>query len=87
MPTNSEIRQEEHLDKNLNFTTLILKLAETRLTIAYSTERPIQTAALGVVYHSNILMRACDSIYSYFNMFSLTYGASPAVYYYYYYYY
>ena len=29
---------------------------------------------------------ACDSIYSYFNMFSLTYGASPAVYYYYYYY-
>ena len=31
--------------------------------------------------------RACDSIYSYFNMFSLTYGASPAVYYYYYYYY
>ena len=31
-------------------------------------------------------IRACDSIYSYFNMFSLTYGASPAVYYYYYYY-
>ena len=29
-------------------------------------------------------LRACDSIYSYFNMFSLTYGASPAVYYYYY---
>ena len=32
-------------------------------------------------------IRACDSIYSYFNMFSLTYGASPAVYYDYYYYY
>ena len=26
-----------------------------------------------------LLVRACDSIYSYFNMFSLTYGASPAV--------
>ena len=33
-----------------------------------------------------LLVRACDSIYSYSNMFSLTYGAyvlSPAVYYYY----
>ena len=34
-----------------------------------------------------IVCRACNSIYSYFNMFSLTYGASPAVYCYYYYYY
>ena len=36
------------------------------------------------IYHT---IRACDSIYSYFDMFSLTYGTSPAVYYYYYYYY
>ena len=33
-----------------------------------------------------LILRAYDSIYSYFNMFSLTYGVSPAVYYYYYYY-
>ena len=31
-----------------------------------------------------LLVRACDSIYSYFSMFSLAYGASPAEYYYYY---
>ena len=30
------------------------------------------------------IYRTCDSIYSCFNMFSLTYGASPAVYNYYY---
>ena len=39
------------------------------------------------VLRNQLYLSSCDSIYSYFNMFSLTYGASPAVYYYYYYYY
>ena len=50
-----------------------------------SFKKQLKTFLYSQAYHSLtvLLVRACDSIYSYFNMFSLTYGTSPAVYYYY----
>ena len=38
------------------------------------------------ISQTSFYYRACDSINSYCNIFSLTYGVSPALYYYYYYY-
>ena len=59
------------------FCTIFIFLQKTTQNIFVQTGIPSMTA---------LPIRTCDSIYSYnLNKFSLTYGASPAVYYYYYY--